>query len=283
MNTGAAPRTLNIIGCGKVGKTLARLWTEQSVFAVQDVLNRSPESARQAVLFIGAGRAAADYADLRAADICMIAALDDQIAECCEQLANAGKLAPHTIVFHCSGALPSSVLQAALKVGAPVASVHPVRSFAVPEQAAHDFAGTYCGAEGDPKALDVLNDAFASIGARMVPIHADCKIIYHSAAVFACNYLVTLFDVALQAYDKSGVPQDVALRMMEPLVRGTIDNVFRIGPAKALTGPIARGDMATAEKQANAVAGWNQDYGTLYRQFVALTSELASRRGAAKS
>lgn len=270
--------TLNIVGCGKLGRTLARLWTDQRIFIVQDILNRSLENAQQAASFVGAGQAVENYAALRAADVYMIAASDDQIVQCCDELVRAGKLGPHTTVFHCSGALPSAALQAARQAGTPAASIHPIRSFASPEHAVADFAGTYCGAEGDPKALDILNHAFTSIGAHMVPIHADYKIIYHAAAVFASNYLVTLLDVALQAYSKSGVPQDVALRLMEPLVRGTIDNVFNVGTVHALTGPIARGDMATAEKQASAVADWNQDHGQLYEQFVKLTKKLAARR-----
>ncbi|HEX7635537.1 MAG TPA: DUF2520 domain-containing protein [Noviherbaspirillum sp.] len=271
-------KTLNIIGCGRAGKALARLWTQQSIFAVQDVLNRTSESAQHAVSFIGAGRAIEHYADLRVADVYMITTADDQIAQCCEALANAGKLTPESVVFHCSGALPSATLQAAAQCGAAVASIHPIRSFADPEQAANEFAGTWCGAEGDPQALDLLNSAFSAIGARIAQVHAHHKIIYHSAAVFACNYLVTLLDIAVQAYGKAGVPQDAALDMMEPLVRGTIDNVFRIGPAAALNGPIARGDMTTAEKQAQAVAAWDREYGKLYEQFVGLTVELAARR-----
>jgi len=271
-------KTLNIIGCGRVGKTLARLWTRQSSFVVQDILNRSLASARRAVSFIGAGRAVERYADLRTADIYMIAAGDGQIAQCCEELAAAGKLSAHTLVFHCSGALPSSILQAAARNGAAIASVHPIRSFADPEQAANEFAGTYCGVEGDAQALVVLNKAFASIGGRLAPIDAGSKTIYHSAAVFACNYLVTLLDVAIQAYKKSGIPQDTALKLMEPLVRGTLDNVFRIGPADALSGPIARGDIATAENQLRAVHAWNKEYGNLYEQFMKLTADIAARR-----
>lgn len=276
-------RTLNIIGCGRVGKTLARLWTQQAVFAVQDVLNRTSESAQHAVSFIDAGRAVGHYADLRAADVYMIATADDRIAQCCEALANSGRLTPHSVVFHCSGALPSTILQAAVQCGAAVASIHPIRSFADPEQAMNEFAGTWCGVEGDPQALDLLIAAFSAIGAHIAPIHAHNKIIYHSAAVFACNYLATLLDVAVQAYGKAGVPQDVALNMMESLVRGTIDNVFRLGPADALTGPIARGDMATAEKKAQAVAAWDKEYGKLYEQFMSLTVELVARRNAPKS
>src|SRR5689334_15094849 len=61
----ARMKTINIIGCGKAGRTLARLWHEDGVFRIQDILNRSIQSAAEAAAFIGAGRAVAGYADLR--------------------------------------------------------------------------------------------------------------------------------------------------------------------------------------------------------------------------
>ncbi len=268
-------KTLSIIGCGNVGKTLGRLWTVNQTFQLQDVLNRSMPSTQRAVSFIGQGRAVESYANLQPADIYLIGASDDQIVNCCEELARTGHLSAATIVFHCSGALPSSVLQPAMQHGAAVASIHPVRSFASPEQLVGDFAGTYCGMEGDPRALAVLEQGFSAIGARLVKIDEDFKIIYHSAAVFASNYLVTLLDVALEAYVASGIARDSALDMLGPLVQKTVENVLRLGPAEALTGPIARGDMSTAVKQYHAVAGWNPQYGELYRQLGRLTAQLA--------
>jgi predicted short-subunit dehydrogenase-like oxidoreductase (DUF2520 family) len=148
----------------------------------------------------------------------------------------------------------------------------------VPEQVAQNFSGTYCGVEGDPHALAILGEAFSGIGAELVPIQAVSKTLYHSAAVFACNYLPTLLDVAQEAYVKSGIPSDIALKLMEPLVRETIDNIFRLGPANALSGPIARGDMVMVEKQQHAVAAWDRQYGDLYQQFVTLTLALAASR-----
>lgn len=271
-------KSLSIIGCGNVGRVLGRLWHEQGIFRIQDVVTRSAESARGAVAFIGAGDATAAPDALRAADVYLIGTPDDQIGPCCEGLADDGVFRPGAIVFHCSGALPSTVLKSATRHGAVVASVHPIRSFADPEQVARHFDGTFCGIEGDSSAVDILRAAFSSIGAKTVPINAEFKSVYHAAAVFSSNYLVTLLDTAVAAYERAGVPREDALQLMEPLVRGTVDNVFRLGPVDALTGPIARGDLATVVRQYKAVSAWNRRRGALYKLLGKLTAELAAKR-----
>ncbi|HEY0845112.1 MAG TPA: Rossmann-like and DUF2520 domain-containing protein [Noviherbaspirillum sp.] len=272
------PKTLNIIGCGNVGKVLGRLWTEQGVFQVQDILNRTPESADAAAAFVGAGRPLADYADMRPADVFLIGTPDHQIAACSARITETAVLRAGSIVFHCSGALPSSVLAPAVRNGALAASIHPIKSFADPGQVVRSFAGTFCGVEGDSRALDTLAPAFAAIGARTVTIDPEFKSVYHAAAVFSSNYLVTLLDTAAAAYEKAGIPRDIALQLMEPLVRGTVENVFRLGPTDALTGPIARGDVATVVRQYKAVDAWDRRYGKLYKLMGKLTALIAARK-----
>ena len=270
--------TLTIIGCGSVGKVLGHLWATKGVFRIQEVLNRSCDSAAAAIAFMGAGEAAVGWDALRPADFFMIATPDDQIESACTALARTGILCTRTIVFHCSGALPSDVLAPAKAAGAAVASVHPIRSFAGSEAAATGFAGTWCGIEGDKPAVEQLTHAFSAIGARLVSIDPAFKSVYHSAAVFSSNYLVTLLDVAVAAYAKAGVPREDALKLMEPLVRGTVDNVFRLGTTDALTGPIARGDVATVLRQYRAVSAWDRRAGALYKQLGKFTAVIAARR-----
>ena len=269
--------TLSIIGCGKVGQTLAWLWRKQKTFQLLDVLNRSIDSAQQAVTFIGGGNAVNTYAELRSADVYLLAAVDDQIVSCCETLANNGKLHNSSIVFHCSGALSSLDLIAATQQGAAVASIHPIRSFAAPQQTIQHFAGTWCGSEGDVAALSVLKPAFLAIGAQTVDIKRDGKMLYHSAAVFASNYLVTLIDVAQRAYIEAGIPPDVALKLIASLQTSTMTNIFKLGPATALTGPIARGDRAIVNRQYQALQQWEQQAAELYKQFATLTMNLSTR------
>ncbi len=271
-------KTLNIVGCGRVGKVLGCLFASKGVFALQDVLNRSRASAESAVAFLGAGRAVGGYGELRPADICMLAVPDDQILPCCAQLARHGLLTAAPVVFHCSGARAAADMAAALGAGVPVASVHPVRSFADPHAVAASFDGTFCSIEGDSAALAVLEPALAAIGARVIPVDGRAKTLYHAAAVFACNYVVTLLDIALQAYRAAGVPEATARELMEPLVRENVDNIFHLGPARALTGPIARGDLATVTRQQAAVEAWQARYGEVYRALAEATKDLAGRR-----
>jgi predicted short-subunit dehydrogenase-like oxidoreductase (DUF2520 family) len=111
-----------------------------------------------------------------------------------------------------------------------------------------------------------------------VRIDASAKTLYHAAAVFAANYTTVLLGVAQDAYAAAGISSDAALQLMEPLVRANIDNVFRLGPAHALSGPAARGDMATVKRQHAAVADWNPACGDLYDRLASLASALAARR-----
>ena len=283
-------RTLNLIGAGHVGSVFGRLFAAGAVLQVRDVLTRSATSAQQAVAFITAGsssdsgdvaapRAIDSYAQLRQSDIYMLAVGDDQIAPACAALAAAVPL-QGAIVFHCSGALASDQLEAARAAGALVASVHPIRSFADPAAVAADFAGTWCGIEGDAGALAVLVPALQVLGAQAVAIDAAAKTVYHAAAVFASNYLVTVLDAALRAYQAAGISEAVARQLAQPLAAESMANVFRLGAAPALSGPVARGDYATVEHQQQAVTQWDAATGELYRALVAPTAALAARKRA---
>ena len=111
------------------------MWARAGVFVIQDVLTRSRESAAESVKFIGAGRATGALDEMRGADVWMIATRDDAIVPSCAALAASGKVTPDDIVFHVSGATPSTDLNAVKKQGALIASVHPIKTFSDAAQA----------------------------------------------------------------------------------------------------------------------------------------------------
>ena len=269
---------ITIIGAGKVGRTLGYLLHRLADVTIVDVVHRSLASAQSAVDFIGAGRPCDSIEQVHSATIYLMTVPDDQIAACCDALVRTGRIGGGTIVMHCSGALAASALHGAVGSGASVASIHPIRSFADPRVVVTSFAGTFCGVEGDPVALALLGPLFQALGARLVQIRADAKNIYHAAAVFASNYVVSLLATAQQAYEAAGIAPELALAMLAPLTQEALDNVVRCGPAMALTGPIARGDRATVARQQRALEKWDSDAGALYATLADATWRLAARR-----
>lgn len=274
-------KTFSIIGCGAVGKTVGRLFYEAGILEPRDILTRSLESARQAAEFIGAGRPTAAWQELREADLYLVAASDDAIATCAKALAQSGAVRPGVVVCHLSGALSSAVLEPVARLGALVASVHPVKSFAQPGVCVTDFAGTWCGIEGDPAAVDFLSGAFRAIGGEIFTLDPKFKTVYHAGSVMVCNYLTALIEAGARAYQKGGVPREQAFQVMEPLVRATVENVFRSGTAQALTGPIARGDAAVVSAQLEALEAWDGEMARLYRDLAVVALKISRRRGQA--
>ncbi len=272
-------KTIHIIGCGKVGKTLGRLWTELGVLQVRSVLNRSPQIARRAVDFLGAGRAIDGYRQMEPADLVMISTSDESIEGCCRELCRTEVLHPGTVVFHCSGSLSSELLAPARERGASIAGIHPVKSFADPAVAVKTFSGTFCAVEGDPAACEVLADCLHRCGANTFSVKPDQKTIYHAASVIVCNYLTALMEVGLRCYEKAGIPTDTAVRIIEPIARETLDNVFRLGPAEALTGPIARGEPSVVERQCEALGSWDEKIERVYKSLGQIAVQIAAAGG----
>ena len=265
--------TLNLLGAGRVGRTLGRLWQSHGVLQLQDVLTTSRASAQAAVRFIGAGRVVDALAEMRPADYWFLAVPDRQIAASAAALASARRDAPPALAFHASGALAAAELAPLQALGWQVASAHAILSFATPDRAAEQFAGTPCALEGDAAAVAALQPLLSAIGARCFTVAAEHKLLYHAAAVFATNFLPVLQATAESLWQHSGVPPALLPELRASLLRNAVDNILALGPAAALTGPAARGDAALVQRQGQAVTQWNAQAGAAY----AALSELAGR------
>ena len=273
-------KTLNIIGAGRVGQTLGRLFHEAGVVQVQAVVARSAASAQAAVTFIGAGQASTDLAHLPNADLWMLSVPDTQIAPSAQALAALtsahGAIRP-ALAFHCSGALGADLLAPLSAQGWQVASAHPLLSFAQPALALTQFAGTPCALEGDDAALGALQAAFSRIGGQCFTLAAQDKLLYHAGAVFATNFLPVLQDLAEQMWQRSGMPPQLAQQLRHTLLHNAVNNIVVLGPQAALTGPAARGDTALVARQAQAVSAWNAQAGAAYTALSQLAAQLARR------
>jgi predicted short-subunit dehydrogenase-like oxidoreductase (DUF2520 family) len=94
----------------------------------------------------------------------------------------------------------------------------------------------------------------ARLGAHALRIPAGEKATYHAAAVFASNFPTVLAAVAAHLLAGAGIEESEAWGAIRALMRGAVANLDDATPARALTGPIARGDADTIAKHHGALA-----------------------------
>jgi predicted short-subunit dehydrogenase-like oxidoreductase (DUF2520 family) len=179
------------------------------------------------------------------ASLIVIAVADDAIAEVAAQLARAAAISADQVVLHLSGLLGREALRALERTGAALGSFHPMQSIADPARARASWRGAAVGLEGDSRAI-AAGERLAAL-LELAPVHlpAGSKPLYHAGAVIASNYLVALMGWAQRLGESAGLSPEAVLALYRPIVRGTAANLASSTPAEALTGPIARGDVAT--------------------------------------
>ena len=265
---------LNIIGCGRLGKTLAALFVGTELICIQDILNLSIASTEKAVAFLGQGRVCQSVQQLKPADIYLIATPDDSIELIAQQIALQGVLKPGDVIFHCSGLLSSESLCSAVRLGCYIASLHPNFSFSEPLVDVNNFSGTYCAFEGDKQALDRLLPLFNSIKGKIFTIERKNKSTYHAASVISSNFLITLLATARNCYFQAGLSNELAKNITLDLMSQALDKARRLEPKEALTGPLQRGDTVTLKEHLSALKSFpdlEQLYKSLGKATLALT------------
>ena len=269
--------TLNVIGAGKLGTTLARLWYEKHLIEIGAIATRSRQSAETACEFIGAGSATTELTQLPPADLWLLATPDSHIQTIAEHLHHSGLLRSGDTLLHCSGSLGSDILRGPATTH--IVSVHPVHSFANPAHSLTTFSGSYCAIEGESSAQHRVSPLFKAIGAELFAVDGSAKTLYHSASVLACNALVGLLDTSLQAMQAAGVDRALAQQILLPIVHQTVDNALQGSPLEALTGPVSRGDHGTVARQLQALAQLDSESADIYRSLGQRTLNIARAQG----
>ena len=231
---------LAIVGRGRLGTALAGALSEAG-YAVSGPLGRG--------------------ADGLGADAVLLCVPDAEIARA------AAAVAPGPPVGHCSGATGLSELRPH-----EAFSLHPLMT--VTAEGA-DFTGAGAAIDGTtPRALELAAELADALGMRAVEVAEHDRAAYHAAASIASNFLVTLEAAAGRVAEAAGVERE----LLVPLVRATVENWARLGPERALTGPVARGDEVTIARQRAAVEHVAPDLMPLFDELVTATRALATAR-----
>jgi predicted short-subunit dehydrogenase-like oxidoreductase (DUF2520 family) len=180
-----------------------------------------------------------------AADLVWLCVPDRQIQPCARLLAPKASW-KGKIVFHSSGALASDELTVLQQRGAAVASVHPLMTF-VP-RSVPSLSGVPFAVEGDAFAVRMAGRIVSKLGGEVFSIGKRHKAAYHAWGAFASPLLIAELVSAELVAQAAGLSRAKARTMMLPIVRQTLANYAKLGPAASFSGPIVRGDAATLAK-----------------------------------
>lgn len=186
-----------------------------------------------------------------AADWVFVCVRDDAIAPLAASLPWSGQLALHT-----SGATELDALAPA----AERAGFHPLQLFAEllpsPDAARQAFAGISIGIESGAAQGQALTELAEALGARPLQLRAGQRARYHAAANLAASGLFAPLRQASRLWAEAlSLDETRAWSALQPLAAGALRAAQQQGLAAALSGPVARGDIAVLEGHLQALRG----------------------------
>jgi predicted short-subunit dehydrogenase-like oxidoreductase (DUF2520 family) len=185
--------------------------------------------------------------EVPAGDAIVLCVPDSEIPAAAAALAGAAPLIGHT-----SGATPLTALEPAGDVAR--FGLHPLQTFSGSDADAGRFTGCRCAVAGSTPVAAAQAAAIArALGMVPFELSDEQRPPYHAAASIASNFLVALEAAAEEVAAAAGLDPEEARAALAPLVRTTVENWAELGPHRALTGPVARGDELTVATQRAAV------------------------------
>ena len=270
---------ISLIGAGAVGTTLAVLLSRRGNHRIVSVISRDVRGAARCAKLLGCDLFSHSIADISPrTEFLLIATPDESIHNVAHAVSKLRHLSIRNLrACHVSGVLSSDALKPLARKGALVFSLHPLQTFpshdSIPRQLASMKNISY-GVEGSAAAKRFAKKLMKDLGGRMFPVPKEEKILYHIACVIASNYLIALEGLVEELVRRLG--NQSGLDHFSSLIESSMRNGIRLSPAKALTGPIARGSSAIVRRHLKRL-GREKDLRLLYQLLGLQTLRLAIR------
>jgi predicted short-subunit dehydrogenase-like oxidoreductase (DUF2520 family) len=241
----SAARTCALVGPGRAGGAVGIALVEAG-WRIVSVAGRSVDAASVRAAADRFGAPSVDITTVGAgASLVVVSTPEAAISDVATSIAPG--LEPGALVVHLAGSVGVDALApvVATRDDVEIGALHPLQTLPSPDAGAARLAGAWAAVAGSPRVHDLATDL------GLVPFAIDDadRAAYHAAASVASNHLLALLGQVERIASSAGAP----FAAFEPLVRATVDNAFSLGPAAALTGPVARGDVETVARHLGAV------------------------------
>lgn len=264
--------TVSIVGVGRVGGAIG-IALAKSGYTITAAWSQSRAGRQRIHLLLDVP--VLEPAEVAAAgELVLITVPDDAIGDIAKQIAPTVHKGAY--VVHTSGATSVDALAPAKEAGARTGCMHLLQTIPDAQRGAEAIDGAAVAITCDHADRPALMRVARAWGGRPFPLADEDKRIYHAAAVFAANYVVSSVWAATVLFEQIGIrnPND----LLGPLVRASVDNVLNRGGAKAITGPVARGDHDVVRKHVAALREVDPTGRTItdaYRSLAKMTAALA--------
>ncbi len=270
--------SVGVVSAGRVGAVVGASWAAVGHHVVA-ACGVSRESVKRAAQLLPDVPLLAPDEVVSGVDLALLAVPDDVLPGLVRGLAAAGSFRAGQIVVHTSGAHGVSVLAPAAELGVLPLALHPVMTFTGRIEDVARLAGAAVGvtaAAGDEAGWSVGEALVVEMGAEPVRIAEQVRPLYHAALAHGANHLITLVRDCVQTLERAGIrPAD---RLVAPLLSAALDNALRHGD-RALTGPVARGDVETVRTHLRVLTEDDPDLAETYRVLAARTARRAAAAG----
>lgn len=220
-----------LIGAGNLATHLA-LALAKAGHQVAGICSKSGATAKCLADKLGQGSiATTQVVDLPKVDVYFLAAKDDAIAQIIKEWPSQHR---EGIIAHTSGSVDIDVLAPTLM---PHGVLYPLQTFSKNRNI--DFQRVPCFVEGT--SVDVtekLTTLAQSISQNVHTLSSAQRSKLHLSAVFACNFVNHLYDIAGQQLEEQGLPAE----WLQPLIEETAEKIKSLPARDAQTGPAIRGD-----------------------------------------
>jgi len=258
---------VSIVGAGRVGGAIG-LALARGGYTITAAWSRSRAGRARAHELLNAPILEPDEV-CRAGEIVIVAVPDDAIAATARLIAPAARRGKY--VIHTSGGTSIDTLSPVREAGAHIGSLHPLMTITEPD--ADALSGAAVAVTSDPRDGAAMYRIARAWGGRPFALADEQKPAYHAAAVFASNYVVSSIWAANAIFRTIGIAN--AQPLLAPLLRATLDNVIEKGPAKAITGPVIRGDVNTVRRHIEVLKESDEQIANAYRAMARMTAALA--------
>ncbi|MGB5893161.1 MAG: DUF2520 domain-containing protein [Ignavibacteriaceae bacterium] len=241
-----------IIGAGRIAYSFTSALLMEG-YIVDAIISRKNNSAKALAEKFGIKKYFDDINFIsKSVNVFFLTVPDSEIKKTAVQLSKLKLNFSSAFFIHFSGAEDISVLVPLKLKGGKTGSLHLMQTF--PSKKIVKIKNVNSAIEtNDDSMYKFLLQLCRDLQLIQFRIDSKDKAYYHLAGVFASNFLAGNIFNAQRLLSLNNIDEQKYFNILSSTIHSTLQNIKTVGPAKALSGPVDRGDIKTIRKHISSL------------------------------